>query len=179
LVTARSASALLVWRDSSELLAVRVARPRSHPLKAAVGLAEEAYVRVRPFMTSMIRPRMFGDLPGELNSFDAENYHHALVLFLNPPERWFRQIAMLGSPPYLALKKAVEEEDAVINSLQLPLNVERERPDLSSLKDAELAILKAMDGIGGTPRSWKKIALESCYEHDVVRRYSASLQERN
>ncbi len=69
-----------------------------------------ANLKVQPFLKAVSKRRMFYNLPGNLNSFAAENFHDALIQVLNPPERWFRQLEILSSPEYLALKKGAEDE---------------------------------------------------------------------
>lgn len=133
----------------------------------------QAYERVEPFLKSISRKRMFYGLPGELNPFPAANYHDALVLFLNPPERWFGNIGVLTSPEYLALKRrVVEEESAIAHSLAVEASTSS---PLDGLSDTVLTILQAIDM--KSPFTWDEIATKSGYTHDLVRRYSRRLQE--
>jgi hypothetical protein len=72
---------------------------------------EDAYTRVEPQLSSVTRRRMFHDLPGGLNPLDADNFHHALVKLLNPPECWFGRVGVLTSPEYVAIKRGAAEEE--------------------------------------------------------------------
>ena len=136
---------------------------------------EDAYSRVRPLLNSMTWRRMFHRPPGDLNPFDAENYHHALVKFLNPPERWFGNVGVLHCQGYLAWKRAAEEEEsAVAQSSAADAIAEAITSPLDDLSLTEITILKAIDL--QMPRYWKEIARRAKCSHDVVRRYSTSLQ---
>lgn len=138
---------------------------------------EDAYSQVRPAISSVSRPRMFHGLPGGLNPLVAENAHQALMLVLNPPERWFGSVGMLNSPEYLELKRAVTaEENAVATSSQNHGSSDADTAPLEGLNDTAIALLQAMNR--QEPRTWREIAQKSGYAHDVVRRYSTSFQRK-
>ena len=118
-------------------------------------------------MSPVTRRGMFHSLPGELNPFDADNYHHALVKFLNPPERWFGNVGVLCSPEYLVLKQAVTEEEKVIS--QTPTD-----SPLDGCNDTEIAIPQAMDD--QNPKTWKEIAVKAGYGYVNVRKYGKRLK---
>ncbi|MEZ5941158.1 MAG: hypothetical protein R3C18_07190 [Planctomycetaceae bacterium] len=83
----------------------------------------EVYGNVQKHLSPVCSERMF-DGPGGEDRFYAQNYHEALVEVLNPPERWFRQLWMLNSPEYIALKKgAKDDEDRLLNRTQ-PLQID-------------------------------------------------------
>lgn len=138
---------------------------------------EEAYSLVRPSLASATERRMFYGLPGDLNPFEAENYHHALVLVLNPPERWFGSIGILRSQEYLALKEgAVAEECSVARTRPIVPSVVK-LPDLfEGVNDTAWDILHAMDR--DEPRRWKEIGKRANYSEDKVRQYSTLLQNK-
>lgn len=137
---------------------------------------EDAYARIRPLLSSVTQRQIFHGLPGNLNPFDAENYHHALIKFLNPPERWFGNVGVLGSAEYLMLKRAAEEEEtAVAQFSHADVTAESATSSLEDLNDTAITILESMDL--QQPRTWKEIADQSGYPYDVVRRYSKKLQE--
>jgi hypothetical protein len=137
---------------------------------------EDAYLQVRPLLASVTERRMFHGLPGGLNPFEAENYHHALVLILNPPELWFGNLRVLCSPEYLALKQEAEnEERSVSRTGPGTLSVVTPQDPLESVNETAWDILHAMDQ--AEPRRWKEIAKEAGYSEEKVRQYSTELQE--
>lgn len=119
---------------------------------------------------------MFHGLPGDLNPFEAENFHHALITFLNPPEHWFGNVGLLRSSEYLELKRAAEaEERAVAQSSPSDIIAETMDSVLEGLNETAITILQAMEL--HEPRTWREIANQSGYSYDVVRRYSTPLQK--
>ncbi|WP_437202107.1 hypothetical protein [Planctomicrobium sp. SH664] len=137
---------------------------------------EDAYHQVKPLLESVTARRVYCDLPGDLTSIDAENYHHALVLVLNPPERWFGNMAVLRSPKYLELKRAAaEEERTVARSFPTERSTEAVPSLLERLNDTAITLLESMDL--QAPLSLKEVADRAGYTYDVVRRYSKPLQE--
>jgi len=139
---------------------------------------EDAYSRIQPLLSPVTQRRMFHQLPGELNPFDADNYHHALAKFLNPPERWFGNVGVLCSPEYLALKQAVAEEvKAIYQTPTADVSPETTDSRLDGFNDTAIAILQAMDD--QNPRTLKEIATKAGYGYDNVRRYSKRLQNAN
>lgn len=137
---------------------------------------EDAYLQVRPLLASVTERRMFHGLPGGLNPFEAENYHHALVLILNPPELWFGNLRVLCSPEYLALKEAAEnEERSVSRTGSSALSMATTQDPLEGVNETGWDILQAMDRV--EPRRWKEIGTRAGYSEDKVRQYSTELQE--
>lgn len=137
---------------------------------------EDAYLEVQPQLAPVTERQIFHGLPGELNPFEAENYHHALCKFLNPPEYWFGKVGVLRSPEYLALKNGAENEELLVGQSQnASASANAEVSPLSGLNDTMIAILEAMDR--QEPRNWNEISRKAGYTHDVVRRYSARLQK--
>lgn len=140
---------------------------------------EEAYSLVRPLLASVTERRMFHALPGDLNPFEAENLHHALVLVLNPPERWFGNVGMLRSPEYLTLKQGAEDEERrLARAGQVAAATEDALIDdpLEGLNDTAWHILHAMDR--KVPRRWGEIGKRAGYSEDKVRQYSTLLQDK-
>lgn len=138
---------------------------------------DEAYSHVRPLLASVTERRMFHGLPGDLNPFEAENYHHALVLVLNPPERWFGNMGMLRSQEYLALKQgAAAEECSVARTRPVIPSVFHSPDPFEGVNDTAWDILHAMDRV--EPRRWKEIGKRAGYSEDKVRQYSTLLQEK-
>jgi hypothetical protein len=135
----------------------------------------QAYEGVRPYLESISRKRMFYGLPGELNPFPAENYHHALVLFLSPPERWFGNIGVLTSPEYLALKQGAEKEESECYSHRGRPEEPAKQPD--DLSPAEQAIYAVIDA---TPRMGPEIAkrIGTAIDPDNIRRDLSQLKKR-
>ena len=137
---------------------------------------EDAYLQVRPLLTSVTQRRMFHSLPGGLNPFEAENYHHALVLVLNPPELWFGNMGMLRSPEYLSLKRGAQESEHVISNLPGGKGtVTDSQVCLEELNDTALNILEAMDK--NVRRTLAEITTLSGYSPRTVYGYSTRLQE--
>ncbi len=137
---------------------------------------EDAYLQVRPLLASVTERRMFHGLPGGLNPFEAENYHHALVLILNPPELWFGNVGVLLSPEYLAMKREAEnEERSVAETSPADPTVITSPGLLEALNDTAWNILHAMDRI--EPLRWKEIGQRAGYSEEKVRQYSTKLQE--
>lgn len=139
---------------------------------------EDAYLQVQPLLVPVTRSRMFYNLPGNLNPFEAENYHHALVKVLNPPEQWFGKLGMLRSTEYLALKQGAEEEEiSVARTFPVATPPVATPPDpLEGVNDAAWCILQAIDRV--EHRRWTEIAKRAGYSHDKVRQYSTDLQEK-
>ena len=128
---------------------------------------EDAYLIVRPLLVPVTRSRMFHHLPGGINPFEAENYHHALMLLLNPPERWFEN----------ALKREAENEELLATGTGLAAPAMVTSPGLfDGVNDTAWDILQAMDRI--EPRRWKEIGRLAGYSEDKVRQYSTELQEK-
>lgn len=136
---------------------------------------EDAYSQVRPLLESVTERRMFHGLPGGLNPIGAENYHQALVLVLNPPEKWFGSVGMLSSPEYLALKRRTEDEERSHAHPVAAVEEARANP-LDELSDTAMEILRAMDD--KEPRRWKEIARLADSSEDKVRHYSTELQNK-
>ncbi len=113
-----------------------------------------------------VSPRpMIRNLPGGINAFAAENFHYALVMVLNPPERWFGQIGMLDSSEYLALKKDVEEEQSRLVSLVTQL--ERLSDD----------VRKVFEAVTSEPLVGDQIARKVDVHPDNVRRHLSLLKK--
>ena len=109
---------------------------------------EDAYLQVRPLLASVTERRMFHGLPGGLNPIEAENYHHALVLLLNPPELWFGNLKVLCSPEYLAVKREAEnEERSVARTSPYALRVVHSPDPVAGVNDTAWDILHAMDRV--------------------------------
>jgi len=138
---------------------------------------EDCYAEIRPLLEAVSQHQMFQGLPGNLNPFTAENYHHALTLVLNPPERWFGNIGVLNSVEYLELKKSAESELAFIQGKSQTASVKVISSPFDELNDTEIIILTTMDS--ETPYTWKEIAVRAGYGYDVVRKYSKGLRDRN
>lgn len=127
---------------------------------------EDAYTRVQSLLSSVTRHRLFTDLPFDHHPFAAENFHHALVKLLNPPENWFERVGVLTSPEYVAIKRgAVEEEKGIEQSNLVAL--------LKKLTSFQMNILKAMDD---QPKTWSEIAGKAELDHDDVRKHSTFLK---
>jgi hypothetical protein len=138
---------------------------------------EDAYLAVRPLLAEVTEQRMFYDLPCNLNPLEAENYHHALVIILNPPEFWFGNLGVLRSPEYLALKREAENEERSVTRTSLVTPPVCTSPDLlEGLNDTAWEILHAIDRV--EPRRWKEIGRLAGYSEDKVRQYSTELQEK-
>lgn len=136
---------------------------------------EDAYLLVRPLLVPVTRSRMFHQLPGGINPFEAENYHHALMLLLNPPERWFENVGVLRSPEYVALKREAENEELLATGTGLAAPAMVTSPGLfDGVNDTAWDILQAMDRI--EPRRWAEIGSRAGYSEDKVRQYSTFLQ---
>lgn len=138
---------------------------------------EDAYSQVRPLLASATTRQMYRGLPGGLNPIEAENYHHALVLVLNPPEQWFGNLGMLSSPEYLALKRRTEEEEERLHAHPVAAVEEARANPFDELSDTAMEILQAMDD--KEPQRWKEIARRADYSEDKVRQYSTELQNKN
>lgn len=134
-------------------------------------LLGEAYERVRGLLRAISKHKMVHDLPGGLNPFKADNFHHALILFLSPPERWFGNIGVLHSPEYQVLKRKVEAEQSTIEDMS---STDLTKLASDDLNQTAIEILEAMDA---TPRTWHVIAQKAGYESATVRKYSTELQE--
>ncbi|RLS54458.1 MAG: hypothetical protein DWH91_11765, partial [Planctomycetota bacterium] len=138
---------------------------------------EDAYSQVRPALSSVSRPRMFHGLPGGLNPLVAENAHQALMLVLNPPQRWFGNVGVLLSPEYLDMKREAENEERSVAETGPADPAVVTSPDLlEGVNDTAWDILHAMDRI--EPRRWKEIGTRAGYSEEKVRQYSTELQER-
>lgn len=120
-----------------------------------------AYESVRPILKDVSCARLIHHPPGCLSPFAADNVHHALVLVLNPPERWFGQIGILDSDEYLALKASTESEELL--SIQL-----RKLPD--GVRDVYKAV--TFDPLVGD-----EIAGKVDVHKDNVRRYLSQLKK--
>lgn len=136
---------------------------------------EDAYLQVRPLLASVTERRMFHGLPGGLNPLEAENYHHALVLLLNPPELWFGNLKVLCSAEYVTLKREAENEERSVAGTSPDARRVVNSPDpLAGVNDTAWEILHAMDRV--EPRRWKQIARGANSSEDKVRQYSTELQ---
>lgn len=89
----------------------------------------DACNQVQPHLNLVSEKRMF-DGPGDLR-FAALNYHEALVLVLNPPHRWFRELWMLKSPQYLDLKAGARADENTVIEHQ---KVQSQSPNRSGKK---------------------------------------------
>jgi len=138
---------------------------------------EDSYSSIRDLLEPVMQRRIFRDLPGQMNPFAADNSHHALMLVLNPPEKWFGNIGVLNSPEYLALKQAAREEIVVVSPTSETDSANANSSHFEDLNDTALTILAAMDT--SDPRTLKEIAEKSGYPYDVVRRYSKPLQDKH
>lgn len=138
---------------------------------------EDAYSHVRPLLVSVTKRRIFYGLPGDLNPFEAENYHHALMLILNPPERWFGNTGMLRSPEYLALKRRVEEEGGspVQQHPAIAAAAKLSADNLEGLNQTELKVLKAIDA--EKPQTWEEIGKRAGCSADSARKCSTKMQD--
>ncbi|QDU09797.1 hypothetical protein [Gimesia aquarii] len=87
---------------------------------------EEAYENVKPSLEQVKSGQLVHFLPKGMNSFTAENFHKALVIFLNPPERWFGKLWVLDCEEYLNLKNLVVKEERRV--LQIITNSENRSP---------------------------------------------------
>lgn len=138
---------------------------------------EDAYYHVKPLLKSVTARHIYCDLPGDLTSIEAENYHHALVLVLNPPERWFGNMAVLRSPEYLTLKQGAAAEECSVTRMRPVVPSVVNSPDpFEGVNDTAWDILNAMDRV--EPRRWKEIGKRAGYSEDKVRQYSTLLQEK-
>lgn len=94
----------------------------------------DAYRQVQHILAPVSRHRMF-DGPGDVDRFSCNNYHEALIEVLNPPEQWFRQLWVLNSPEYLALKSGAQaEEDTVLRAEVLVQAESEKRNQIKSRK---------------------------------------------
>lgn len=136
---------------------------------------DEAYSHVRPLLASVTERRMFHGLPGDLNPFEAENYHHALVLVLNPPERWFGNMGMLRSPEYLALKQGAEGEEKSCQQDRNHKGKPLQRGD--DMSPGERIVFGVIDE---TPRQGPEVANRISAKIDAadIRRYLSQLKKR-
>lgn len=141
---------------------------------------EEAYDSVKPLLEPISEKRMIHDLPADLNSFDAENFHHALIKFLNPPERWFSKIGVLVSPEYLGLKQEVKNEQKAITTKPFSNGTTKSDSRKLELSQPQKDILEAMETLeakNNQSHTWLEISDEAGYSYEVVRRHSRFLQE--
>jgi predicted transcriptional regulator len=135
---------------------------------------QATYETVRPMLAAVSGQRMIYTLPRGLNAFAAENLHHALVMVLNPPERWFGRISILDSSEYHILKGQVEKEERrILAAFEAKWPTPESCCDSPDLNETELDILEAMDE---QPRPWAEIAKRAGYESHTVRRYSKRFQ---
>lgn len=124
-----------------------------------------AYEAVRPTLKAVSRQRMLRNLPGGITPIAADNFHHALVKVLSPPERWFGQIGILDSSEYVALKKKVEDEQFRLVSLTT---------QLERLSDDTRVVYEA---VTPEPQVGDKIAKRVDVHPDNVRRYLSQLKK--
>ena len=142
---------------------------------------EDAYTRVQPLLSSVTRQRLFADLPFGHHPFAADNFHHALVKLLNPPENWFERVGVLTSPEYVAIKRgAVEEEKGIsIGAIEVsgPTASVPESTvlTLDDLNTTQRKIVKALDR--KAPRTWVDVARRTRLELNTVCKQSAFLQK--
>lgn len=143
---------------------------------------EDAYTRVEPLLSSVTRRRMFHDLPGGLNPFDADNFHHALVKLLNPPELWFGRVGVLTSPEYVAIKRGAAEEEKGIGIGAIEVSgptaavPEATVLTLDDLNTTQRKIVKALDR--KAPRTWVDVACRTKLQLNTVCKQSAFLQKK-
>ena len=130
---------------------------------------EDAYTRVQPLLSSVIRQRLFSDLPFGHHPFAADNFHHALVKLLNPPENWFERVGVLTSPEYLAIKQGAADEEKGIEEANISAV-------LTNLTGFQMAILGVMND---QPMYWKEIARIADLDETEVRRQSKFFQNHN
>jgi hypothetical protein len=80
---------------------------------------EQAYAAIRPHLAPVVYPRMIitpVEFPN-LNPYEAETAHQALMYFLNPPENLFGHLRALDSREYLQIKRDAHAE---LDRLQSP-----------------------------------------------------------
>ncbi|MCX7397429.1 MAG: hypothetical protein NT138_07075 [Planctomycetales bacterium] len=142
---------------------------------------EDAYTRVQPLLSSVTRQRLFPDLPFGHHPFAADNFHHALVKLLNPPENWFERVGVLTSPEYFAIKQGAVDEEKVIClgaiavSGPTALVPEATVPTLDDLNTTQRKIVKALDP--KVPRTWADVARRTKLEVNTVCKQSRFLQD--
>jgi hypothetical protein len=142
---------------------------------------EDAYTRVEPQLSSVTRRRMFHDLPGGLNPLDADNFHHALVKLLNPPECWFGRVGVLTSPEYVAIKRGAAEEEKGICLGAIEVSgptasvPEATVPTLDDLNTTQRKIVEALDR--KAPRKLAEVARRTKLEVNTVGKQSTFLQK--
>jgi len=142
---------------------------------------EDAYTRIQPLLSSVTRRKIFHDLPDGLNPFDADNFHHALVKLLNPPEFWFGRVGVLTSPEYVAIKRgAVEEEKGICLGAIEVSGPTASVPaatvlTLDDLNTTQRKIVKALDR--KAPRTLADVAHRTKLEVNTVGKQSTFLQD--
>ena len=141
---------------------------------------EDAYTRIQPLLSSVMRRRMFHDLPGDLNPIVADNFHHALVTLLNPPERWLGSVGVLKSPEYVAIKQGAKEEEKSISIGALEVTgstasvPEAKVLTLADLNKTQMKIVKALDR--KSPRTWTEVAARTKLRENTVGKQSRFLK---
>jgi hypothetical protein len=131
---------------------------------------ELAYKSVKRHLRPISEPRLIRKFPGEVKPFWADNFHHALILLLSPPHRWFGQIGVLDRNAYQQLKrKARSEERDLVKREPLTNSI---AAAIDELTESERSVYKA---VGKRPALGKTIGNKVDVHPDNVRKYLAKL----
>jgi len=132
---------------------------------------ELAYKNVKRHLRPITEPRLIRKFPGELKPYWADNFHHALILLLSPPHRWFGQIGVLDRRAYQQLKQKARREEK---------DLLRRKPLRSSITAAVDALMeserKVYEAVSDSPALGKAIGKKVGVHPDNVRKYLAKLK---
>lgn len=133
---------------------------------------ELAYKNVKRLLRPISKPRLIREIPGELNPFLADNFHHALILLLSPPHRWFGKIGVLDRKAYQELKRKARSEERDLVKREPLTNSTAAAVD--ALMESERNVYEA---VIDSPALGKAIGKKVDVHPDNVRKYLAKLKK--